>query len=268
MDEPTFKNYSLLPPELQYKILKDNDEVRNARSLSIALRDLSLYDKIEKDLILSPTSGDITTYLKTFPLAFKVFYQFRGDDELFGNLVNYEYIPTGYNATRYIICEFRDDEIKRQSLPDEYNTTIEELAKYANPKLASWDILIPDCVPVGPVEANVVYYDLLTYWAVIIDRLKSLGVSNIIDFARKAVMTYLDEIINSHPNSLIFVYYFVVSSAHLLGIVVTEETKEYFEDSIFEYDSRDYENSHILRMEASIQRIYPLIVHRLGCLQI
>ena len=266
----SFEEYSLLPPELQYRILRDNDEVRTARSLSAPLRTAALYDAIEKDLLRPLTPEEIKQYLETLPVAFRVFYQRREGRDLFGNLVSYEYTNKGYMASRYIICALRNDISHRFSLVDDYEVKIDEIAQYANPKTTPWDILIPDYIPILPIDATKVFYDLPTYKSIILERLKILGLINvqqIQEVSTKAVMRYFDDIVNnSQSSALMFVYYFVVSSAHLLAIPVTDETKEYFQDTDFEYDAWETEDPKILRMEASIERIAPLIRRRLECL--
>ena len=67
MDEP-FHQFSKLPKEIQSFVLSGSKEdVRRARELSPELRQRSLYQKIEQDILNIPALRELKEYLNTHP---------------------------------------------------------------------------------------------------------------------------------------------------------------------------------------------------------
>ncbi|CAK7994752.1 Hypothetical protein POVR1_LOCUS276 [uncultured virus] len=259
--DKTFEEYSDLPIDLQYAILKSNDEIRNARLLSTALKNVSLYDKIEKDLSLPPIPREIKRYLETYPLAFTVFYQYSEPSQIVGNLLRYVLGPDGYRTNFFITC-VEDGTSKRGMVEggevfDVYDADLRE---------TDFVIILPNYTPVKPIVSDIIYYDVLTYRFIIAKRLEEFEIDDYLPRTQQAVMKYLDQIVGSSPEAILFVYYFIISSAHLLGIIVTPETEEYFRNYEFEFDASDPTAREVIRMNDSITRIYPLIVEKLNSL--
>ena len=131
-----------------------------------------------------------------------------------------------------------------------------------------YQIMAADEVPSRELYANIFYYDLLAIRYVIEKRLQSLEVpiGQMKRLTNQYLIRYLDDIVmNVTTQTSPFVYYFVVSSAHLLAIPTPHATKRYFTNTPISYVSNP-EDPNAIDMLASINRLYPQIIERLKCL--
>ncbi|CAK7994614.1 Hypothetical protein POVR1_LOCUS138 [uncultured virus] len=283
MDRVKDSNEPVLPIDLQYQILKESHEgIRVSRLLNKKLRKAFQYDQIDLNILSVPLVSEIEDYLtQCLPLNFNIFYHHRTTHgDLYGKLMHYRYrsdvYGQGYANLFEVIIRLESDNITINSMEETEieSHSINTLAQRG--RVAGDEFIVyQHCYIISrnstcethqrDFKANVLYYDLLTIRYVIEKRLQSLETpaKQMKRLTNQYLIRYLDDIVlNVTIQTYPFVYYFVVSSAHLLAISTPREMTRYFPDSDINYIS-NAEDPNIVEMQASINRLHPMIIKRL-----
>lgn len=201
-----FHHFSILPLDLQYKILLDSDYgVVNARSLTTIFRQRALWDKIERDLLLPPTRNEMIEYLQTSPASVKIVAKFNVDYGTFIICYNYSILNDDNNFTIYVMSIA--------------NSAIEHIQYMENILHSNIEYFL-GCINYD----GIILHDLEAIRWVIQNRLVHYGLVEHVD---KTVHTYFMQYIEQsktlymNDSALEFIYLFV--NASMLQLITFEE---------------------------------------------